>query len=65
MQVFETREGKLRISPDGTPQVWLRCSELKDVVSCAYQPVANAERIRAGGIPTCSGDPRCPNKRPK
>jgi hypothetical protein len=64
-EIFEARDGKVRISPDGTPEVWLRCSDLQGVASCADQPAAEAPLTRAAGIPNCPGDPRCPKKRPK
>jgi len=62
-QVFDTKEGKVRISPDGAPQVWVKCSELKGVASCANQSEADTQLTRAAGIPTCPGDPRCPKRR--
>ncbi|WP_336982081.1 hypothetical protein [Altererythrobacter fulvus] len=65
-QVFEVKAGKVRISPDGTSQVWLQCSELKPLSGCSQEAATANQRSRSGtrgaGIPNCPGDPRCPRK---
>ena len=69
-EIFAATPGRVRISRDGEEGVWLRCADLKPLKVCGEQTnVVRRSRqrddSRAGGVPVCPGDPRCPKKRSK
>ena len=65
---FDSSKRRVRISSEGSGEVWLACDELQPTASCtdiaaAAAPAAPKTRgrlSRGGGIPNCPGDPRCP-----
>jgi hypothetical protein len=69
-EIFEVTPGRVRISRDGEEGVWLRCADLKPIKACGEQATVvsrsrQRDDARAGGVPVCPGDPRCPKRRSK
>ena len=68
-RIFAAKAARVRISPDGQSEVWLRCADLKPLKACdsSATPATRAREpdgVRGGGVPNCPGDPRCPRRRP-
>ena len=65
-EVFETRNGMVRITPEGTAGMWLDCADLARGLShCAARgKIINGvgEPTQMRSLPTCPGDPRCPRR---
>ena len=63
---LEEQGGFLRV-PTGSETVWLSCAEVV-AQACDEKAVAQARaatpiQARAGGVPYCPGDPRCPKRK--
>lgn len=58
---YQVLDGMVRITPDGRPGYWLRCSDLKDGLSQCSGAAADAAIMRRS-LPACPGDPRCPRR---
>lgn len=71
--VFESDpfRGRVRVSGNTAPAVWLKCAEISSAECQPPTPSAVRDRTRsvelpempgetAARVPTCPGDPRCP-----
>lgn len=57
----------VRVSSDGSPELWIRCSDLQTRVGqCAAAASASAAPpMMTRTLPICPGDPRCPRPKKK
>ena len=62
-EVFETRNGMVRITPEGTAGMWLDCADLAPGLPGCSGAVADAANL-SRSLPACPGDPRCPRRNP-
>lgn len=63
--VYASTAEMVRVSADGSPELWIRCADLGQRVGQCAAVAAMSPPIMTRTLPICPGDPRCPRPKKK